>query len=151
MDFSIPPRVLELKARAKKILDEHVFPLEPIAHDWPAVAPKLEAVRDHVRKEGLFCPQMGTEYGGMGLSFLEHAIFSEELGRSPLGHFVFNCQAPDAGNMELLHLFGTDEQKHTWLHPLARGEIRSCFSMTEPERAGSNPTWLDTRAHHSIG
>ena len=102
MDFSIPPRVLELKARAKKILDEHVFPLEPIAHDWPAVAPKLEAVRDHVRKEGLFCPQMAAEYGGMGLSFLEHAIFSEELGRSPLGHFVIGAvlmrrgQAADA-------------------------------------------------------
>src|SRR6478736_2714307 len=111
MDFSIPPRVAELKARARTLIDTHVIPLEPLANEWAKVLPKLEAVRELVRREGLFGPQIPKEYGGMGLTFLEHAMFSEELGRSPLGHYVFNCQAPDAGNMELLHLFGTEEQK----------------------------------------
>jgi alkylation response protein AidB-like acyl-CoA dehydrogenase len=82
----------------------------------------------------------------MGLGFRDHALVSEVLGRSPLGHYVFGCQAPDAGNMEILLEYGTDEQQNRWLEPLARGEIRSCFSMTEPDRAGSNPTWLDTTA-----
>ena len=82
----------------------------------------------------------------MGLTLMEHARVSEELGRSPLGHYVFGCQAPDAGNMELLNHFGTDEQKKKWLAPLAAGDIRSCFGMTEPDRPGSNPTWLATTA-----
>lgn len=82
----------------------------------------------------------------MGLSFLEHARMSEILGTSPIGHFLFNCPAPDAGNMELLHQFGSEEQKKRFLEPLVRGEIRSCFSMTEPERAGSNPVHMDTVA-----
>lgn len=89
---------------------------------------------------------MPRELGGAGLSFQEHGRLSEILGRSPLGHYLFNCQAPDAGNMEVLAQYGTPEQKERYLLPLARGEIRSCFSMTEPDRAGSNPTWLDTTA-----
>jgi alkylation response protein AidB-like acyl-CoA dehydrogenase len=80
------------------------------------------------------------------LDFREHALVSEVLGQTPIGHYAFNCQAPDAGNMEILLQFGTDEQKERFLGPVARGEMRSCFSMTEPDRAGSNPTWLDTRA-----
>ena len=76
----------------------------------------------------------------------EFAVLSEELGRSPLGHYCVNAQAPDIGNMELLELAGTDAQKEKWLRPLRAGEIRSCFSMTEPERPGSNPTWMETRA-----
>jgi alkylation response protein AidB-like acyl-CoA dehydrogenase len=89
---------------------------------------------------------MSEEYGGLGLGFLEHAFLTEILGRSPIGHYLFNCQAPDAGNMEVLHKFGSDDQKKRFLEPLARGAVRSCFSMTEPDRAGSNPTWMDTRA-----
>jgi alkylation response protein AidB-like acyl-CoA dehydrogenase len=71
---------------------------------------------------------------------------SEVLGQSPLGHYVFGCQAPDAGNMEILLKYGSDAQKQRYLEPLAAGIIRSCFSMTEPDRAGSNPTWLETSA-----
>ena len=82
----------------------------------------------------------------MGLSLMEFAFVSEELGRTPLGHYCFNCQAPDVGNMEILSEFGTPEQKRTWLEPLAAGRIRSCFSMTEPEMPGSNPAWMATRA-----
>ena len=90
--------------------------------------------------------QVPEEYGGMGLSLLEHGYVSEVLGQTPIGHFAFNCQAPDAGNMEILIDHGTPEQKETFLMPLVRGEIRSCFSMTEPEHAGSNPTVMSTTA-----
>jgi alkylation response protein AidB-like acyl-CoA dehydrogenase len=82
----------------------------------------------------------------MGLGLLEFALVGEELGRSPLGHYAFNCQAPDAGNLELLREFATEAQQQRWLIPLARGEIRSCFAMTEPDFPGSNPVWMGTRA-----
>ncbi len=81
-----------------------------------------------------------------GTGFLDYAYLNEEIGRSTLGQLVFGCQAPDAGNAEILHLFGTDEQKERWLHPLVAGEVRSFFSMTEPEVPGSDPTTLRTRA-----
>jgi alkylation response protein AidB-like acyl-CoA dehydrogenase len=80
------------------------------------------------------------------LSLVEFAHIGEELGRSPLGHYLFNCQAPDVGNMEILLKHGTDEQKDKYLKPLVRGEIRSCFSMTEPAYPGSNPVWMGTTA-----
>ena len=82
----------------------------------------------------------------MGLSVLEHGLLSEVLGRCPFGHYVFGCQAPDAGNLEILYSYGTKEQKERWLGPLSKGEIRSCFSMTEPDTAGSNPTQLACQA-----
>ena len=89
---------------------------------------------------------MPRELGGLGLTLVEHGLVSERLGRSPLGHYVFGCQAPDAGNLEILHKYGTPAQQARWLAPLARGEIRSCFSMTEPENPGSNPTIMSCRA-----
>lgn len=82
----------------------------------------------------------------MGLGLLEHAFVSEVLGASPLGHYALNTQAPDAGNMEILRDHATPAQRAQFLEPLVRGEIRSCFSMTEPDRPGSNPAWMDTRA-----
>jgi alkylation response protein AidB-like acyl-CoA dehydrogenase len=82
----------------------------------------------------------------MGLSLTHFAEVSEQLGRTPLGHYAFNCQAPDVGNLELLLAHGSPEQKGEFFEPLARGETRSCFAMTEPGRAGSNPTWLDATA-----
>ena len=95
---------------------------------------------------GLWAPNAPAECGGLGLSMVEHGLFSEALGRSPLGHRAFGTQAPDAGNVEILHRHGTPDQRARWLRPLVAGEIRSCFSMTEPETAGSNPTMLTTRA-----
>src|SRR6185369_16723732 len=95
---------------------------------------------------GAFAPHMPREHGGAGFSLLELAFLGEVLGRSPLGHYVCNCQAPDSGNMELLLQYGSAEQKERWLGPLVRGEIRSCFGMTEPGFAGSNPVWLGTTA-----
>ena len=99
-----------------------------------------------VKRMELWAPNHPKEYGGMGLNLVEHAFVSECLGRSPLGHFTFGCQAPDAGNIEILHLHGTPEQKETYLKPLVQGKIRSCFSMTEVEMPGSNPVMLDTTA-----
>lgn len=147
-DFEVSSEMSALLARYRDFIGKEVLPLEAGAAGRPfsELEPELARVRDEARAAGLFAPQVPREHGGLGLSFREHALVSEVLGRSPLGHYVMNCQAPDAGNMEILHLFGSDEQKARFLGPLARGEIRSCFSMTEPERAGSNPTWLDTRA-----
>lgn len=147
-DFEVSSEMSALLARYRDFVGKEVLPLEARAAGRPfsELEPELARVRDEARAAGLFAPQVPREHGGLGLSFREHALVSEVLGRSPLGHYVMNCQAPDAGNMEILHLFGSDEQKARFLAPLARGEIRSCFSMTEPERAGSNPTWLDTRA-----
>ncbi len=108
--------------------------------------PELERRRARARETGLWTAHVPEAYGGAGLSLTEFAHMSEELGRSPLGHYVFNCQAPDVGNMELLMEFGTPEQQERWLRPLVRGEIRSCFTMTEPEFAGSNPVWMGTTA-----
>jgi alkylation response protein AidB-like acyl-CoA dehydrogenase len=82
----------------------------------------------------------------MGLDLMEFALVSESLGRSPMGHYVFGAQAPDAGNIEILHLHGTEEQKEKYLRPLVQGKIRSCFSMTEVDLPGSNPVMLDTTA-----
>lgn len=148
MEFSTPPALQTMLDRAARFLRDEVYPIEGVVlrGGFRANLPTLHALRDKVRQLGLFAPQLPRELGGVGLSFVEHGRLSEVLGRSPLGHYLFNCQAPDAGNMEVLHQHGSAEQKERWLGPLARGEIRSCFSMTEPDRAGSNPTWLDTRA-----
>jgi alkylation response protein AidB-like acyl-CoA dehydrogenase len=148
MDFSTPPDLQEKLDRAAQFLEDHVYPIEAqVAREgFRASLPALSALREKVKLLGLFAPQMPRELGGAGLSFREHGRLSEILGRSPLGHYLFNCQAPDAGNMEVLAQYGTSAQKERFLLPLARGEIRSCFSMTEPDRAGSNPTWLDTTA-----
>jgi acyl-CoA dehydrogenase len=147
MDFAIPERTRAIVEQVRAILQAEVMPLEREMHrGFKAVEPRLRSVRERVRAAGLLTPQMPREAGGGGLSLTEHAVVSEELGRTPLGHFAFNCQAPDAGNMEILWQFGTDAQKERFLRPLVRGDIRSCFAMTEPERPGSNPTWMETRA-----
>jgi acyl-CoA dehydrogenase len=148
MDFSIPAPLQETLKKVRKFLIDEVYPLEAdlLSRPFRELLPALAAKRDRVREMGLFAPQVPKDHGGAGLKFMEHALLSEELGRTPLGHFVFNCQAPDAGNMEILHDFGTAEQKETWLKPLVAGKIRSCFSMTEPGYPGSNPVWMATTA-----
>jgi alkylation response protein AidB-like acyl-CoA dehydrogenase len=148
MDFGISDEMKDVLGRIERFMQQHVHPFEPelAKQDFVDLVPTLSQIRAKVREQGLWAPQLPREWGGMGLGFRDHALVSEVLGRSPLGHYVFGCQAPDAGNMEILLEYGTDEQQNRWLEPLARGEIRSCFSMTEPDRAGSNPTWLDTTA-----
>ena len=124
------------------------MPLEPafFAHGFGAVEPELGRLRSKVAALRLLAPHVPREVGGGGLPLAEFAHLAEVLGRSPLGHYAFNCQAPDAGNMELLLHHGTPEQRERWLLPLVRGEARSCFGMTEPEYAGSNPVLLGTTA-----
>jgi alkylation response protein AidB-like acyl-CoA dehydrogenase len=148
MDFSPSPTIAPLIAKIDRFLVDEVRPLEPrfLSATFRSLLPELERLRARVKELGLWGPQIPREHGGLGLTLLEHAQFSERLGRSPIGHYLFNCQAPDAGNIEILHSHGSDEQKRRWLEPLARGQIRSCFSMTEPELAGSNPTALHTTA-----
>ncbi len=132
----------------KKFIDERVLPRDVawLGMGFRQALPELLALRQAVREAGLWAPHMPREYGGLGLSLTDLVPVSEALGRSPYGHFLFNCQAPDIGNMELMLSHGSDMQKGRYLQPLARGEVRSCFAMTEPQHAGSNPTWLDTLA-----
>jgi alkylation response protein AidB-like acyl-CoA dehydrogenase len=142
-------RIEELLLRIRAVVDEIAIPLEAEllgGAGFRALLPELAAGRARVKEAGLWLPQMGAEHGGLGLSLTEHAQVSEALGRSPIGHYLFNCQAPDAGNMEILAQWGTDAQKQRWLGPLTEGRLRSCFSMTEPDAPGSNPTVLHTTA-----
>jgi acyl-CoA dehydrogenase len=129
-------------------LHDEVYPLEKdfLQRPFRELLPALFAKRQQVKSLGLWTPHLPAEYGGPGLRLAEFARVSEELGRTPLGHYLFNCQAPDIGNMEILIAHGTPAQKETYLGPLIRGEQRSCFSMTEPEHPGSNPVWLSTTA-----
>jgi alkylation response protein AidB-like acyl-CoA dehydrogenase len=148
MDFSPSPRVAAIRASARQFMAAEVLPLEPALRrdGFVALLPRLAAARAKAKQTGLWAAQLPQELGGGGLALTEFAHLSEELGRSPLGHYVFNCQAPDVGNMEVLHQHGTPAQKERFLAPLVRGEIRSCFTMTEPEFAGSNPVWMGTTA-----
>ena len=148
MNFSIPDPLVDLKARVRHFVDTELIPLEPrfLAGEFRDLVPTLAEKRAQVKAAGLWTPFMPADAGGMGLSLLEFAHISEELGRSLLGHYAFNCQAPDVGNMEILLHFGTPVQQETWLTPLVQGDIRSCFAMTEPEFAGSNPVDMGATA-----
>jgi acyl-CoA dehydrogenase len=142
-----PPEVLELRARYRAFMGEHVYPAEAALNREDDAADALvEELRACARAEGLWAPHVPPEAGGTGLGFLAYACLNEEIGRSVWAQLVFGCQAPDAGNAEILHLHGTDEQCERFLAPLVAGEVRSFFSMTEPEVAGSDPTTLQTRA-----
>jgi alkylation response protein AidB-like acyl-CoA dehydrogenase len=148
MDFSIPKETRDLVERVRNFIETEIYSLEDAWREmtFRELVPLLEEKRQLVREQGLWTPQIPRSHGGLGLGFLEHALVSEQLARSPIGHYAFNAQAPDAGNMEILLEFGTAAQQEKWLTPLLAGEVRSCFSMTEPERPGSNPVWMDTRA-----
>jgi acyl-CoA dehydrogenase len=138
----------DVAPRVRAFLDAHGPALERrvLAEGWTAAEPALDALRARVRAEGLWAPALPREWGGMGLPLPAFARVSEELGRWLFGHYVFGVPAPDMGNMELLLSHGTDAQRERWLRPLAAGQVRSCFAMTEPEHAGSNPVVLSTTA-----
>ncbi|MGB9735385.1 MAG: acyl-CoA dehydrogenase family protein [bacterium] len=148
MDFEVPEKIKTIVDLINEFVDKELIPLEPefMKKGIKEMMPVLNEKREMVKKMELWAPNQPKEYGGMGLNLVEHAFVSEALGRTPLGHYVFGCQAPDAGNMEILYLHGTDEQKEKYLKPLVEGRIRSCFSMTEPEMPGSNPIMLETTA-----
>ena len=138
----------QLIPNISRFLRDEAYPLEQsfLQQPFKELVSTLAAKRAQVKAAGLWAPHLPKEYGGLGLTLSEFARVSEELGRTPIGHYLFNCQAPDIGNTEILIAHGTEEQKERYLLPLVRGEARSCFSMTEPEHPGSNPTWMSTTA-----
>ena len=141
------PSIPDLIPRIREFVDHELIPLEPaFLKNAQALEPALHQLRGRVKELGLWGLALPADLGGHALRLTDFALVSEELGRTPIGHFVFGCQAPDIGNLELLHLHATAEQRTKFLEPLAAGLTRSCFAMTEPESAGSNPTALTTRA-----
>lgn len=148
MDFTISDKMRLILEMIHEFVDRELVPLEPEFLSRPAteLLPVIAQKQRMVKQMELWGPCYNKELGGMGLDLMEHALVSEALGRTPLGHFVFWCQAPDVGNIEILEKYGTDAQKETYLRPLVAGNIRSCFSMTEVDLAGSNPLLMDTTA-----
>ncbi|TAA70547.1 acyl-CoA dehydrogenase [Planococcus salinarum] len=148
MDFSYSQKTQDLQQRLTSFMEEHVYPNERVyekqlneqQNRWAQVPPIMEELKQKAKEQGLwnlFLPD--SEYGA-GLNNQEYAPLCEIMGRSLIGPEVFNCGAPDTGNMEVLVRYGTEEQKSQWLQPLLNGEIRSCFSMTEPDAASSDAT-----------
>jgi acyl-CoA dehydrogenase len=155
MDFNPSPEVAELRERVLDFIDEEIYPQERELMEAldAEVAPgvpypqNLIAVREKARNDGLWNLFMPDERFGPGLENWEYGLLCEEMGRSPMAApMAFNCAAPDTGNMEILAEHGTPEQRERWLEPLMEGKIRSCFSMTEPEVSGSDPTLLQAKA-----
>lgn len=148
MNFAPSQELHSILKTIRSFVREELFPLEEVflLEGFESVLPAINEKRAKAKNLGFWLPQIAEEYGGMGFSLVEHGHVSEILGASPLGHYVLNCQAPDAGNMEILIEHGTQEQKERFLNPLLAGEIRSCFAMTEPDHPGSNPTWMSTSA-----
>ena len=148
MDFTVSEKIQTIVGMIDEFVDKELIPLEPVflRGDTIVLEKEIKDKQRLVKQMELWAPNHPVEYGGMGLDLMEHALVSEALGRTPLGHYVFGCQAPDAGNAEILHLHGTSEQKAQYLNPLIQGDIRSCFSMTEVEMPGSNPLMMETTA-----
>lgn len=155
MDFTPSPQVATLRKRVLDFMDAEVYPVEREIMDgldaevgpgvpYPQI---LVEIREKARGEGLWNLFMPDERFGPGLSNWEYGLLCEEMGRSPMAAaMAFNCSAPDTGNMEILAEHGTAAQRERWLEPLLEGSIRSCFSMTEPEVSGSDPTLLQAKA-----
>jgi alkylation response protein AidB-like acyl-CoA dehydrogenase len=143
----IPDVIAERRERVRAFMEEFVYPNErAIQREDDAADALVAELRQEAKDAGLWAPHLPPEAGGTGNGFLEYAYLNEEIGRSMYAQLVFGCQAPDAGNGEILHLFGTREQKERFLVPLVAGETRSFFGMTEPEVSGSDPTGLRGRA-----
>jgi acyl-CoA dehydrogenase len=144
---NVPPEYRELRARYREFMEEHVYPNEEaLSREDDDAAALLADLRGRAKNAGLWAPHLPPEAGGSGPGFLAYAVLNEEIGRVTWAQIIFNCQAPDAGNGEILHLFGTPQQKERFLKPLVEGDVRSFFSMTEPDVSGADPTLLRTRA-----
>lgn len=154
MDFSLSPRLTELQERTNAFVHEVVIPLEerdraPGHGPAPELRAELQAA---ARAAGLFAPHLGAELGGLGLDVRGQSVVFEEAGQSLLGPLALNCAAPDEGNMAMLEKIATPEQVDRYLAPLAAGDTRSCFAMTEPPPgAGSDPSMLRTTARRTDG
>ena len=152
MDFDYSPKVQDLRKKVSQFMDEHVYPNEQTFEEqlnsgpdrWQ-IPPIIEEIKERAKSAGLwnlFLPE--SEYG-YGLTNLEYAPLSEIMGRVHWGSEVFNCSAPDTGNMEVISRYCTPEQQQEWLEPLLEGKIRSCFAMTEPAVASSDATNIESR------
>ena len=149
MEFDYSPKTKELQKRLNAFFDQHIYPNEPVYHEqahtgerWK-VLPVIEDLKRKARAEGLWNFFLPHSAHGAGLTNLEYAPLCEIMGRVLWSPEVFNCSAPDTGNMEVLDRYGTPEQQEQWLKPLLNGEIRSCFSMTEPAVASSDATNIE--------
>lgn len=147
LELGMTPQVRDLREQVRSFMEEHVYPSEPVLdrEDDQAEA-LLKDLQARVKAAGMWAPFIGPEAGGTGRGFLPYAYLNEIIGRSLWAPLVFGCQAPDAGNAEILDLYGTAEQRERWLYPLVAGEVRSFFAMTEPEVSGADPTGLRTSA-----
>ena len=150
IDFSFSPEVEDVRMRVRRFMEEEVKAVET-EELWESsnrrkLVETIILLRQKAQQVGLWMPHMPRDWGGMGLGPTALAAVSSEAARTRLGSFVLNCQAPDEGNMHTLLHFGTDEQKAKYLKPLCQGVQRSCFAMTEPEVAGSDPTLIQTHA-----
>ena len=148
MDFKVPEKTQTMLDLMEEFIDKELIPMEPeyLAGGSKDMDAKLKELQKKVKDMELWAPLHPKDVGGMGLELMESALVFEVIAKTPLGLFVFGCQAPDAGNIEILHEFATPEQKEKWLVPLVAHEIRSCFSMTEVDLPGSNPVMMDTVA-----
>jgi acyl-CoA dehydrogenase len=151
IDFSLSPELEAVRLRVRTFVEEVVQPAEPEiealrSSDRDAYRRLLVSLRARAREAGLWLPHMPREWGGMGLGHVELAMVQAEAAKASHGPFVLNCMAPDEGNMHTLLHWGTDAQKEHYLRPLCEGTAMSCFAMTEPEVAGSDPTLIRTSA-----
>ena len=159
MDFAPSERATRLRERVRAFIEAHVLPVEPRAiaaldadvRAGVAYPRLLVELRERARAEGLWNLFLADEDRGSGLTNWEYCLLCEEMGCSAVAPMAFNCAAPDTGNIEILAEYGTPEQQQRWLEPLLAGHIRSCFAMTEPETAGSDPTGLEARAELEDG
>ena len=151
MDFEYSTKVKDLLARVSGFMEKHVYPNEKLFNQqldegptrWE-IPPIMEELKSKAKSDGLWNMFLPDSDRGFGLSNLEYAPLCEVMGRSPIGAEVFNCSAPDTGNMEVLERYGNDEHKRDWLEPLLNGEIRSAFAMTEPRVASSDATNIES-------
>ncbi|MEO1088596.1 MAG: acyl-CoA dehydrogenase family protein, partial [Acidobacteriota bacterium] len=149
--FAMSPRAQELGKRLRAFMDEHVYPIESeiyaqleAAEDRWQPPPQIEPLKEKARAEGLWNLFLPHSDRVEGLSNLDYAPLCEIMGRVVFAPEIFNCSAPDTGNMEVLERYGSEAMKERWLEPLLAGEIRSCFAMTEPDVASSDATNIQT-------
>ena len=149
IDFTVPPETQAVLDRVRAFIDEDVLPAEAEIVDHTDILGSwhvIERLRDRARERGIYTPHLPEEWGGLGLGMLAMSLVSQECGVSGLASLGLNAMAPDEGNMHTLLIAGNDEQKERFLRPLAEGKTRSCFAMTEPDVASSDPTNLETTA-----